>query len=377
VNACRVAILEPYYGGSHAAFVDCVVAHSRHECIVAKLPARKWKWRMRGAALWLTHEGGDWMRGDRPVDVILANDMLAVADLKALLPAHLRHVPIVCYFHENQLTYPLSPDDWRDYQYGFTNVVSALAADEVWFNSRYHRDAFLSAADDLLRQMPDYVPTQLVESIRAKSHVFPPPVDVEPIRRQGKPDDEPPTILWCHRWEYDKNPGPFLAALESISRQGGAFRLMLLGERFRTAPPEFAAALDRLADHLRHVDYVPDRAAYLARVRECDFVVSTAIQENFGIAVVEAILSGCRPVLPNRLAYPELIPPELHAKCLFETDDALAGVLAGQLAGKMTLEADELNRLQEHLWSHCGAAKATASMDDRLADLAQSARKRD
>jgi len=41
-------------------------------------------------------------------------------------------------------------------------------------------------------------------------------------------------------------------------------------------------------------------------------VLSTARHEFFGIAVVEALLAGCLPWLPDRLSYPELLPPALH-----------------------------------------------------------------
>jgi glycosyltransferase involved in cell wall biosynthesis len=37
-------------------------------------------------------------------------------------------------------------------------------------------------------------------------------------------------------------------------------------------------------------------------------IVSYALQENFGFGVAEAVYLGCRPVLPNRLVYPELYP---------------------------------------------------------------------
>ena len=48
--------LEPYYGGSHRAFLDALVRHSRHDFTLMTLPARKWKWRMRGAAIWFARE---------------------------------------------------------------------------------------------------------------------------------------------------------------------------------------------------------------------------------------------------------------------------------------------------------------------------------
>ncbi|MGB2987990.1 MAG: DUF3524 domain-containing protein, partial [Phycisphaerae bacterium] len=86
-------MLEPYYGGSHAAFVDVLVQRSRHRITLATLPARKWKWRMRAAAIWFARDASEWMRRDGgPIDVILVNDMLSVADLRALRPAELRMV---------------------------------------------------------------------------------------------------------------------------------------------------------------------------------------------------------------------------------------------------------------------------------------------
>ena len=37
-------------------------------------------------------------------------------------------------------------------------------------------------------------------------------------------------------------------------------------------------------------------------------MLSTARHEFFGVAVVEALLAGCLPWLPDRLSYPELLP---------------------------------------------------------------------
>ena len=45
----RILAIEPTYGGSRRAFVENLVNYSRHEIVPLTLPARFWKWRMRGA----------------------------------------------------------------------------------------------------------------------------------------------------------------------------------------------------------------------------------------------------------------------------------------------------------------------------------------
>jgi glycosyltransferase involved in cell wall biosynthesis len=370
-----VAILEPYYGGSHAIFVDTIRRHSRHRCTLATMPARKWKWRMRGAAIWFAHQDNAWqsLGGGAAPDVILCNDMLSVSDLRGLLEPRLWNAPIVCYLHENQLTYPIPDEQDRDFQYGMTNITSCLAADAVWFNSRFHLEDFLAAVGGLLRKMPDCVPDDVVEQIRRKAAVFPPPVAAGKVDREEKHAGEPLTILWCHRWEYDKNPEPFFDALLRLDAAGLPFGLVLLGEQFRTAPPVFASAWDRLRSHVRHAGFLENPDEYTALLSRCDLVVSTAIQENFGVGVAEAIQAGCQPLLPDRLAYPELIPAELHEKCLYPADNALFPRLRDLMAGRGLMPANERRRLQESVEQRFGVDVAVKAMDNELVQLAERA----
>jgi glycosyltransferase involved in cell wall biosynthesis len=139
-------------------------------------------------------------------------------------------------------------------------------------------------------------------------------------------------LLWNARWEYDKQPDLFFAALEALAAQGVDFRLIVAGEHIDPQAPEFAAARTRWAPNIVHWGYAPSRAAYLALVQQADIVVSTALQEFFGISVVEALAGNCVPVLPARLNYPDLIPAELHTTCLYSTDADLTAHLATTIA---------------------------------------------
>ena len=306
----RILALEPYYGGSHHAFLDGWSRQSRHDWTLLSLPPYKWKWRMRHAAVTLADrvdqllaEGGRW-------DLLFCSDMLNLAEFQGLVRRSC-DLPTIAYFHENQLTYPVRFEHERDYQFAMTNMTTALAADAVWFNSAYHRDSFLSALEALLRRMPDYQPLDAVPRIAAKSQVVPPGVDVLPPR--GNRPAGPLRILWAARWEHDKNPEEFFEALTLLKQRGVPFRLSVIGEQFRDVPAVFARAREQFREEIDRWGHQPTRSRYEAALCEADVFVSTAHHEFFGLSAVEAALAGARPVLPRRLAYPEVFGTENDA----------------------------------------------------------------
>lgn len=316
-----VLFIEPYFGGSHRAFAEGYRRHSRHSIDLLTMPAHKWKWRMRGGAMYLA----DRLPVTKP-DVLMVSDFLDLATLKALRPEYTAGIPCVAYFHENQLTYPVRDESERDFQFGLTNMTTCLSADRVLFNSRYHMESFLRAGDDLLNKMPDCVPERVPERIRARSQVTPVGVDLEAIdniRPDAAERTGPITILWNHRWEFDKAPETFFRVIERLDNVGLDFELAVAGESFRRVPAVFEWAGKCFADRLIVFGTVPSREDYLQLLLESDVVVSTAIHEFFGIAVVEAVYAGCVPLLPNRLSYPEVIPEEAHNRCLYEEEDEM------------------------------------------------------
>jgi glycosyltransferase involved in cell wall biosynthesis len=301
----NILALEPYYGGSHKAFIDGLSKVSEHSWTVLTLPANKWKWRMRHSAITFAQQVAEVLRKGQTLDMVFCSDMLNLAEFSALAPVEISRLPKLMYFHENQLTYPVRVEDERDYQFAMTNLISALAADAVWFNSRFHMESFLDALVKFLKSMPDFQPLEAVDIIRAKSSVHPPGIaDLEGLHER-KPG--PLRILWAARWEHDKNPELFFKALEILKADNVQFRLSVIGQSFRDRPDVFAGAREIFSGHIDHWGYQKTRADYEHVLQQADVIVSTANHEFFGISVVEAIAAGAYPLVPACLSYPEII----------------------------------------------------------------------
>lgn len=304
VTAMHVLVVEPFDGGSHRNFLDGWIAHSRHRFTRLSLPGKFWKWRMRHGAATLADQANARLAHAALPDAVVGSSMLNLAEFRGLVHRRLAALPTAIYFHENQFAYPDRRGHDRDRHFALTNLTSALAADAAWFNSAYNRDSFLEGITAFLKQMPTTHLRDAPQRIEPKASVLPP--GITPIEPPTASHDGPLHILWVARWEHDKNPDDFFAAVDGLRQRGIDFRLSVLGEHFRQYPAVFDWARQALAPHLIHFGYQPDRAAYADALRRSDVVVSTARHEFFGLAVMEAASAGCVPVLPRRLVYPEL-----------------------------------------------------------------------
>lgn len=363
----RILALEPYYGGSHQAFLDGWSEASRHDWTILSLPAHKWKWRMRHAAVTFA----DQLDARPPLhagwDLLFCSDMLNLAEFPGLAPREVALLPAILYFHENQLTYPVQVESERDYHFAMTNMTSALAADEVWFNSTFHRDSFLGALGTFLKRLPDHQPLDAIERIEGKSSVHPPGVQSMPQRGPRRPG--PLRIIWAARWEHDKNPEDFFEALGILASRRIDFRVSVVGEQFDEQPEVFARAREVWADRIERWGYQESRSDYLAALLDADVFVSTANHEFFGLSAVEATLAGAYPLLPTRLAYPEIFgcPDDGEQEpFLYDgTPEALAdrlAQLAHQLATGLSL-FDRAGAIRNTLWRFEWANLAP-SLDD-------------
>jgi glycosyltransferase involved in cell wall biosynthesis len=314
--------------------------HSAHQVHILSLPAQGWQWRMQGGAVTLARQ---FMESGLAPDLIVASDMLDLTTFLALTRPRTAHTPAAVYFHENQLTYPPGPRIKHDLKLGFINYASALAADAVFFNSDFHRGAFLEELPRLLKHYPDYNELETVEIIGAKSSVLLVGVDLSGLDAFApKPDAPRPCIVWAHRWEYDKNPEAFFRALDKLTAEGADFDVIVAGEAFGKPQELFEVARQRLGARALHFGYAPDRATYARLLWRATHAVSTAFQDFFGISMVEAIHCGCLPIMPRRLNYPALVPPEHHGVCLYDE-----GELAAALRRTLAMSAPPA--LREHV----------------------------
>ena len=328
--------------------------------------------------------------------------------MRAALSAGLRATPIVLYMHENQAAYPEGFAAWRgdvgvdadestaevarssqtdeqidapiDVQFALTNLTSVLAADLTIWNSDWNKRSFLTGIDRILHHAPDLALRDWPARLQDCSIVIWPPVEPPPAMTSsrrvlhnsaGALDDlasvdrqvngaraagAPIRVVWPHRWEHDKGPDELLRIAERYSDEFN-LRWTILGEKYRKAPPAMIKFQNRMADRIDHIGFVPDRAEYWRHLASCDWVLSTARHEFFGIGVVESLLAGCLPWLPDRLSYNELLPDDaqglspmnpppvetmkrLRAQIIEHLEPALARQAVGNLDDAIARTAD-------------------------------------
>jgi glycosyltransferase involved in cell wall biosynthesis len=343
----KITLLEPFFTGSHAAWAAEYAARSRHQVEILSLPGRHWKWRMHGGAVALARQ---FLESSFQPDLILATDMLDLTTFLALTRARTALCKTAVYFHENQLTYPWSPADAdtalkRDMHYAFINYSSALAADAVFFNSAYHLKEFIAELPAFLRSMPDKRELATIEAICRKSSVLPLGLDLKRFDAfhptEGVVAGDPPLVLWNHRWEYDKNPESFFRVLERLAAKDLAFRVVVLGESFASAPPVFQEARQRLGDRIVQFGFAASFVDYARWLWQAHVLPVTSCHDFFGASVIQALYCGCIPILPRRLAYPEHLPGAGHERYFYDDDTELELKLEGLLTGE-TASADSL-----------------------------------
>lgn len=344
----QILLLSPYDAYSHQQWRHTLTTmFPEWEWTVLTLPPRYFAWRVRGNSL-------SWAMGQKAIlqreyDLLICTSLTDLSGLRGLLPS-LARIPTLVYFHENQFAYPTNgmtagPDDKlkrnmpassgdgiknttpASVEAAMLSLYTALCADRVLFNSRWNYQSFVSGCKTLLSKLPDHVPPGVIPMITEKSHIQAVPLPDALFERAARftriptaeaaetEDSHPLNIVWNHRHEYDKGPALLLAIVQRLVQSDLPFRLHLLGQRFRQRPDEFTEIESMLEAHYQEKQITPglnqwlqNREDYLAHLQTADVVLSTALHDFQGLAIQEACIMGCLPLVPDALAYPEFIP---------------------------------------------------------------------
>lgn len=338
----RVLCLSAYEAASHRQWRELLERSlPGYDWHSLTLPPRHFRWRIRGNPLsWLNEP-----LLEQSWDLVIATSMVDLATLRGIQPS-LARVPAIAYFHENQFAYPDRRSREQSNEPAVVNLYTTLSADLVLFNSDWNRRSLLVGVTQLMRRLPDRKPCGLTSRIEAKSRVLPVPVDDECFLDRDRQWSTVPHLVWNHRWEYDKGPERLLLILRALRRREVAFRLSLVGQQFRVAPEEFAIIQEEFSTELLHCGFLPTEQAYRGLLAEADVVISTALHDFQGLAVLEAMAAGAVPVVPDRLAYPEYVPAEYRYEASEQDPDQEAEAAAALIQQMIASPRPAIDRFQ-------------------------------
>src|SRR5699024_1839285 len=257
----NILAVEPFYSGSHKAFLEGLKKHSRHNVIPINLSYKGRKWQMHGNSVVLA---GMAREIEEELDLLFISSMTDLPAFLSLTNPRFSDVPKVMYMHENQFTQPMPEGEERDQTYCYLNYISMLSADKLIFSSNFHRNDFLQALPKFLEQYPDDKYYSPVEKIREKSVVLYPGLDLKRFDDQkvNREPGEHPVIVWKQRWQFDRNPAMFFRVLNRLNDIDLKFDLILAGDSQHEKPQEFEKAWKRYGRHITHFGYVENKENY-------------------------------------------------------------------------------------------------------------------
>lgn len=358
----RILLLSAYDAISHQLWRKRLQElFSEYEWVELCLPPRHFAWRIRGNSL-------IWASTERKVleqdyDLLIATSMVDLSSLRGFVPS-LSKVPTLLYVHENQFEYPQNRSDRSNVEPLLVPLYAALCADTVAFNSKFNRVSFLKGAQALLNKLPEQFPSSIMDQLKT-SIVLPVPLPASSPRPQKTTPNNTLSVVWNHRWEFDKGPELLLAVVTAMATKNLPIQLHVVGQQFREQPTEFKQINKLLDQHAEAISirrglfgFVEKLTDYNQLLKTSDVVLSTAIHDFQGLAIQEACLMGCVPLTPDDLAYPEYIPEKyrypVHGSITATADGAIKQLESycelksdGELLGDVDLSAYQGSQIKQ------------------------------
>ena len=351
----NILLLSAYDAKSHQYWRKGLVEHiSQFNWTVLTLPPRFFNWRIRGNGLYWSQQKQHILAAG--YDLIFATSMVDLATLRGLVP-ELSDTPSILYFHENQFAYPSSDQQYGSIEAQMVSLYSALCASRLVFNSQYNRESFISGLGELLKRLPDYVPSGVCERILRKSDVISVPLmpGVYDCDRQPLSQENGLSIVWNHRWEYDKGPDRLLTFIRKLP-EALNIKFHIVGQQFKRCPQEMNEIKGLLESRnwLSSWGFIEFEQDYYSLLRQGDIVLSTSVHDFQGLSILEGMAAGIVPLVPDRLAYRDFVPELFRYKSDLQNIELEAVHAVNKLLElcSSTLNADLATRSVAHLsWS--------------------------
>ncbi|XP_075465571.1 tRNA-queuosine alpha-mannosyltransferase isoform X3 [Ascaphus truei] len=286
-----VLLIEAFYGGSHKQLMD-LLKEEIEGCVLYGLPAKKWHWRARTAALYF-------------MQTIPPNDNYR------FMPDHKRLLQKMTDYKSDCDSTPCTGLPFQS-----QSRTAAKSMDSCLGEQHMEQNVPEKAVP------PSEDLHDLKSSVRGNTydedarHVI-----CNPSTTLGVIGDQqrPLHIVWPHRWEHDKDPESFFKILLKLQEKELPFHVSVLGETFTDVPDLFSETRITLGSSVLHWGYLPSKDDYFQTLCVADVVISTAKHEFFGVAMLEAVYCGCYPLCPKSLVYPEIF----SAEYLYSTPEQL------------------------------------------------------
>lgn len=189
--------------------------------------------------------------------------------------------------------------------------------------------------------------------------------EVTDCARVRKFEERDIDLCFPHRPDREKRPGIFLrAALSLLRHSGNALKIAFTSGREHytsTNDPIFIEEVHKAqAEGLVEIHTNLNRPQFYDILGRSKVVVSTAIEENFGYAMLEGMAMGAIPVMPYNYSYPELVSGDRRFLYLPNADSNKVSMISGHLAKALALTPEqgaELSSLAQSLATRYDASE--------------------